>query len=122
MNVRSILEILKMYSFFIKSIEEIKTTRNSDGKEVKTVTRIIGDKSHSVIEKKNKNVIEETEEFFQNFDHGKIINLIKYSIGNNQVLQTKPRLNFCSVSYLFCSVFYLQNLVLFLTLLNHLMI
>jgi hypothetical protein len=73
-NVRSILEILKMYSFFIKSIEEIKTTRNSDGKEVKTVTRIIGDKSHSVIEKKNKNVIEETEEFFQNFDHGKIIN------------------------------------------------
>lgn len=51
------------------SIEEIKTFKNSDGKEEKTVTRIIGDKMHSVVEKKtNKNIIEETEEIFQNFD------------------------------------------------------
>jgi hypothetical protein len=47
--------------------------RDSEGKEVKTVTRIIGEKMHSVVEKRNKNGIEETEEFFQNFDHGKFL-------------------------------------------------
>ncbi|CAF0749398.1 unnamed protein product [Brachionus calyciflorus] len=50
------------------SIEEVKTIRNSDGHEETTVTRIIGDKAHSLIEKKTKKGVEETEEVFQNFD------------------------------------------------------
>ncbi|RNA26253.1 accessory gland [Brachionus plicatilis] len=50
------------------SIEEIKTVRNSDGIEEKTVTRMIGDKIHSVVEKKSNKGIDETEEIFQNFD------------------------------------------------------
>lgn len=84
------------------------------------MTRIIGDKSHSVIEKKNKNVLEETEEFFQNFDHGKIINYIRKSIGHNQAFQMKPKLNRILLSPNICSVFFLQNLALFFTILNHL--
>lgn len=54
------------------SIEETKTVRNSDGQEEKTVTRIIGDKAHSVIEKKVNNQLQETEEIFHNFDEDKI--------------------------------------------------
>ena len=54
----------------------MKTLKYSNGREERIVTRIIGDKRHTVIEKKlNKNV-EETEEFFQNFDESKKINLI----------------------------------------------
>lgn len=44
--------------------------RNSEGQEEKTVTRIIGDKAHSVIEKKANNQVQETEEIFHNFDEG----------------------------------------------------
>ena len=69
------------------------------------MTRIIGDKSHSVIEKKNKNVLEETEEFFKNFDHGKI-NYIRNSIGKNQAFQMKPKLNQTLLSPNICSVFF----------------
>lgn len=55
------------------SIEEIKSQKNSDGNEEKTITRIIGEKSHTIIEKRNKNGnIEETEEYFTNIDHDKL--------------------------------------------------
>ena len=55
----------------MKSVEEIRTVRNSDGKEEKTVTRIINDKKHSVIEKKQNDVVQETEELFENFNESK---------------------------------------------------
>ena len=61
--------------------------RDSDGKEVKTVTRIIGEKMHSVVEKRNKNVIEETEEFFQNFDHGKHVYSVLFYFYNLIIVQ-----------------------------------
>lgn len=55
----------------MKSVEEIKTEKSSDGAERTTTTRIIGDKSHTLVEKKVKGQVQETEEFFENFDHGK---------------------------------------------------
>lgn len=39
------------------------------------MTRIIGDKAHSVIEKKVNNQLQETEEIFHNFDEGKNTNV-----------------------------------------------
>ena len=59
---------------------------------MKTVTRIMGDKSHSVIEKKNKNTIEETEEYFQNFDHDKIDEFNKQWHGQYHHQYQKPAL------------------------------
>jgi len=56
-----------------KSIEEIQTQRDSSGREKTTVTRIIGDKAHTVVEKKSPSgSVEETEEFYKNFDSEKI--------------------------------------------------
>lgn len=55
------------------SIEEIKSQKSSDGNEEKTVTRIMGDQSHTLIEKKsNDGTVLETEEFLDNIDHDKI--------------------------------------------------
>ena len=51
-----------------QSIEEIKTIRNSDGKEETVVKRIIGDKMHAVTEKRNKEGVRETEELFHNMN------------------------------------------------------
>ncbi len=51
-----------------KSIEEVRTTRHSDGSEEKKTTRIMGEKAHSVIEKIDSKGQMETEEIFENFD------------------------------------------------------
>ena len=58
------LFLLKIF----KSVEEVRTTRNSDGSEEKKIIRIIGDKAHSIIEKKDSKGQMETEEIFENFD------------------------------------------------------
>ena len=63
--------IKKLLINCFKTIEEIKTERSSDGVERKTITRIIGDKSHTLVEKKSNGQVQETEEFYNNFDHGK---------------------------------------------------
>lgn len=65
-----------------KTIEEIKNIRNSDGTKEKTITRIIGDQVHTVVEK-NSNSGKETEEYFNNFDHGKFIPKIRLLTVNN---------------------------------------
>lgn len=49
------------------------TTRDSNGKEETRVTRIIGDKSHSLIERKEADGVKETEEIFNNFDESMYI-------------------------------------------------
>lgn len=51
------------------SVEEIKTVKSSDGNEEKTIIRTIGDKSHTLVEKTSENgTVQETEEFFKNFN------------------------------------------------------
>ncbi len=60
----------------MKSIEEIKTFKSSDGKEQTIVTRSLGDQTHTVIEKKTDGKLQETEELFENIDHGNFITII----------------------------------------------
>ena len=63
-------KIILLMIYYKQSIEEIRTERDSSGKEHKSVTRVIGDKVHQVIEKKSDNKIQETEEIFKNMDQG----------------------------------------------------
>lgn len=58
------------------------------------MTRIIGDKVHSVIEKRNRNELEETEEHFQNFDHDKLDEFNKEWNGYNNRQPEPNGLNF----------------------------
>ncbi|XP_064620605.1 uncharacterized protein LOC135483562 isoform X2 [Lineus longissimus] len=50
------------------TVEHVKTVRNSDGSEEKTVTREIDNKSYSVVTKRNKDGEKEKMETFRNID------------------------------------------------------
>jgi hypothetical protein len=54
-------------------VEHVKTIKNSDGTEEKSVTRAIDDKSYSIVTKRNKDGEEETVETFRNIDESKCI-------------------------------------------------
>jgi hypothetical protein len=56
-----------------KSIEEIKTVKDSSGKEETVTRRIMGDKMHSITEKREKDAVKETEENFQNFSESNFL-------------------------------------------------
>ena len=55
---------------FSQRIEEKRTVRDSSGREETTVTRTIGDKSHSVTTRVDPSGIPETTETFTNVDEG----------------------------------------------------
>ena len=58
---------------YLKRIEQRKTVRDADGNEEVTITRSIGNQSHSVIIKKDKTGNEEKIENFNNLDESMIL-------------------------------------------------
>lgn len=56
------------YMLWLQRVEQRKTVRDGEGNEEVTVTRSIGDQSHSVTIKKDKSGVEEKIENFNNID------------------------------------------------------
>lgn len=58
------------YVIFKQKIEQKKTVRDSSGREETTVTRTLGDKSHTLTTRVDPSGIPETTETFTNIDEG----------------------------------------------------